>query len=85
MLDHRCRSDLELLCPWHRPTAAAPIGPLGRELSYATGADPNKRLKIKNEIAPCANNVDGLVSIVLSEISHKEKDKYCRSSLIHGI
>ena len=31
------------------------------------------------------SNMDGLGSIMLSEISQREKDKYCMTSLICGI
>ena len=34
---HRHNSDLPWLCLWHRPAAAAPIGPLAWELPYAAG------------------------------------------------
>ena len=32
---HRCGSDPTLLWLWHRPAAAAPIGPLAWKLPYA--------------------------------------------------
>ena len=35
---HRPNSDPALLWLWHRPEAAAPVGPLAWELPYATGA-----------------------------------------------
>ena len=41
--------------------------------------------KIKNEILPFAATWMDLGSILLSEISQTEKDKYCMISLICGI
>ena len=38
----------------------------------------------KNEIMPCAATWMDL-EIILSEVSQKEKDKYHKISLIHGI
>ena len=35
--------DLALLCVWHRPVAAAPIGPLDWELLYATDVAPPQK------------------------------------------
>ena len=48
---HRRGSDLVLLWLWHRPVAAALIGPLAWEPPYATGAalKSKKRKKEKNE------------------------------------
>ena len=46
---HRCGLDLALLWDlawlWHRPAAAAPIGPLAWELAYATGVALKKKRK----------------------------------------
>jgi len=36
-IGYRHGSDLVFLWLWHRPAAAAPIGPLAWELPYATG------------------------------------------------
>ena len=46
-----CRrgSDLTLLWLWCRPAATAPIGPLGWELSYATGAALKSKAKQTNK------------------------------------
>ena len=52
---HRCGSDLVLLWLWCRPAVAAPIGPLARELPYATGA----ALKSKKRRKPAIDNVSG--------------------------
>ena len=40
---------------------------------------------IKNEIMQSVTKQMGLEGIMLSEISQKEKDKYCMTSLICGI
>ena len=42
-------------------------------------------LAIKNEVMPLAATWMGLEIIVLSEVSQKEKDKYCVLSLQCGI
>ena len=39
----------------------------------------------KNEIMPFAETWMDLEIIILSEVSQKEKDKYCMISLIYGI
>jgi len=39
----------------------------------------------KNKIVPFAATWMELETLILSEISHKEKDKYCMISLISGI
>jgi len=39
----------------------------------------------KNEILPFAATWMDLESVVLSEVSHTEKEKYCMTSLICGI
>ena len=46
---HRCSLDPELLRPWHRLVATAPIRPLAWEPPYAVGAalEKAKRQKIK--------------------------------------
>ena len=40
-----CSSDLVLLWLWHRPVAAAPIGPLAWKLPYAKGTGLKKQKK----------------------------------------
>ena len=40
-------SDLALLWLWHRPAAAAPIGPLAWELPYAADAALKRKQKQK--------------------------------------
>ena len=49
-VDHRCSLDLMLLLLWlwHRPAAAAPIGPLACEFPYVIGAALKKE-KLKNK------------------------------------
>ena len=42
---HRHTSDPTLVWLWHRPAAAAPIGPLAQELPYAAGAALKKSKK----------------------------------------
>ena len=39
----------------------------------------------KNEIMPFAATCLQLEIIILSDVSQKEKDKYCKTSLIYGI
>ena len=39
----------------------------------------------KNEILPFATTSKDLKDIMLKEIGQTEKDKYCRTSLIHSI
>ena len=35
---------------WHRPAAAAPIGPLAQELPYAMGVATRKKKKKRSQI-----------------------------------
>ena len=44
-VDHRCGSDLALLCLQLRPVATALIGPQAWEPPYATDGPPKKRKK----------------------------------------
>ena len=46
---HRRGSDLALLWLWHRPVAAAPIGPLAWETPYAMGVAQEKAKEKKKK------------------------------------
>ena len=48
-IGHRCSLDPALLWLWHRPAAAAPIGPLAQDLPYADGYGPKKQKKKKKK------------------------------------
>ena len=47
---HRCGLDLVLLWLWLRPSAVAPIRPLGWELPYAVGAALKRKKKKKTSL-----------------------------------
>ena len=48
-----CDLDPVLLWLWHRPAAAAPIGPLAKELAYAAGVALKKIVKFFQDNARC--------------------------------
>ena len=64
----RCSSYLELLWPWPRPAAAAPILPLAWELPYAVG-EALKRKKKKKKNPTTVTQISGEVQ-VLSPAHH---------------
>ena len=78
-----------MLWLWLWLADTAPIRPLAWETPYAEGAaqESAKRLKKKkkNKIMPVAATWMELETLILSEISQKEKSKYHMISLITGI
>ena len=80
---HKHGLDLALLWLWHRLLAIALIRPLAWEPSYAVGmAQKRKKEKKKKEFSTTWMELE---TLILYEISQKEKEKYHMISLISGI